>query len=352
MFDKAKIQTSLSGLVGWKQPTNPAYDIVSAGNLITRSARVVNENPLCKIEYIKDTYDYDAVSDADFNTFLTSILSDAAGQVCDSVFNESDYIDRNLLYQNAMNKVNLETLPSGFVGYQLEKEELINTAFKITRVICEFSGTGSLTLALFSSQNSAPVQTKVVAITSNRQEVVLNWVIDNTSGYSECEWYLGYLTTGLTITPFKRDYKEALIKSDIQLMEIQSIQVDGVSSLVLWDLLNVKYSSNTWGLNPDITVYKDYTDLIIQNESLFATAIQIQAQIISLENINATLQSNSNERRTREIIIEIEGINVEDGIKKIGLKSLLHNQIAQIRKQINKLKNDYNPNALETFTTI
>lgn len=352
MFDKAKIQTSLSGLVGWKQPTNPAYDIVSAANLIARSARVVNENPLCKIEYLKETYDYPDVSDADFNTFLTSIVTDSAGQVCDRVFNESDFIDRNLLYQNAMNKINLETLPDGFVGYQLKKEELINTAFKITRVICEFSGTGNLTLALFSSQNSTPVSTKVVAITSNRQEVALNWVIDNTSGYSECEWYIGYLTTGLTLTPFKRDYKEALIKSDISLMEIQSIQVDGISSLVLWDLLNTKYSSNTWGLNLDITVYKDYTDLIIQNEMLFAQAIQLQAQIIGLENIRATLRSNNYERRSNEIIVEIEGIEVDGGITKIGLKSLLFNQIAQIKKQILNIKSGYTPNALDVYTTL
>src|SRR5512137_1870238 len=134
MFDKAKIQIALSGIVGWKQPSNPDYAIVSTANKVTRSGRFVNDNPFCKIELLKDNYDYADVSDTDFNTFLSGIINEAATTVSDKIFNATDYIDRALVYQYHNNKVANEVLPAGFVGYEITKSIKQNVAFKITRV--------------------------------------------------------------------------------------------------------------------------------------------------------------------------------------------------------------------------
>ena len=65
-------------------------------------------------------------------------------------------------------------------------------------------------------------------------------------------------------------------------MCIENIKVPNVTGTDIFNLDNVDGADETWGLNPDITVYYDYTDLITNNKRLFSTAIQLQGQIISL----------------------------------------------------------------------
>jgi hypothetical protein len=346
MFDKAKIQTSLSGLVGWQQPANPDYDIVSSANLLSRSSRYVNENPFCKVELLKDNYDYAGVSDNDFNTFLANIINQAITTVCDNVFNATDYIDRGLVYQNANNKINAEILPSGFVGYEICSEKT-NVAFKITRVLCDFANTGTFTLLLFNSQKKTPIQTKLITITTDNQEVVLDWVCNNTLGYSG-EWYVGYIAGALQ--PYERNYSMANDITTYENCEVESMYVNGVNTNILWNLEQIEYDARCWGLNFDITVYEDFTDLIVNNESLFAKAIQMQTQIKCIENIKSSIRSNLNERIARDLIVEIEGIEIENGINKVGLKALFFGEISKLKNEIEKLRNGYKKLGLQINT--
>jgi hypothetical protein len=69
MFSPAKI-APLYGLVGCRQPANPAYALLDADNLVSRSGRYITDNAFCKIEYIYDNLNYKDSTDAQFNTFL------------------------------------------------------------------------------------------------------------------------------------------------------------------------------------------------------------------------------------------------------------------------------------------
>jgi len=338
MFDKTKIQSALTGLVGFKNPANPLYALVSETNQTSRSGRFVTDNPFCKIESIVDNSDYSEQSPTQFNAQLVDIMNASITSVMDNVFSESDFIDRQLVYENYNNKVNLETLPSGFVGYEIKKSSRKNVGFKINRVICEFSGIGSLKILLFNTAKSTPIQTKTVSITGNYQEVMLNWTLDNTSQYAG-KWYIGYIAGSLT--PYARDYDLANLRSGIKELCITSIYVDGVNTEILFNQNLQQSSSNCWGLNLDISVFSDYTDLVINNEILFAYAIQLSAQIKVIEIIRASIRSNINERLSRESLIEIEGIEVENGVSKVGLKNLLSGEIKSIAKEIKKLQEGF-----------
>lgn len=348
MFDKSKIQTALSGLVGWQQPLNPDYDIIDSANQISRSNRFVTENPFCKIEFIKDNSDYKNQSDANFNTGLVNLMNTAISNVCDNVFDSNDYIDRSVIYRNPNNKVNIETLPNGFVGYEIDMTTKSNVAVKISRVVSEFSNTGLYTLLLYSSQKASPIQTKSITVNSTSVETILNWVIDNTGTLIGGKWYIGYIAGSLI--PYKRDYESSNIISEIKDVCIKSMYSEGVETNELWDLRNNQYADQCWGLNFDVTVYNDYTDLIINNEMLFAKAIQLQAQINVIEMCRASLRSNFNERISRDMIIEVEGIDVEDGIKKVGLKNLLAGQLKDIKKEIQRLRTNYKPLGLQVYS--
>ena len=353
MFDRTKI-SAISGIVGWLQPTNPDYAILDATNLASESGRYINENKFVKVEYLKDTQDYAGISNGDFNAELVQLQKTSILDVMDKVFNQPDFIDRQVLYRYPNNKVNTDTLPAGFVGYEIKQDDTKNTAIEIKRDLLEFQGSGDITLVLYNSNQKTVVETKVVTIASDLQEVELNWRIDNDSPLYKGSLYYGYFTDGVTVLPYDRDYENANVKSSITHLCVENIKVPGATSGDLFDLTLIEGAEECWGLNPDITVFYDYTDLILQNQFLFGKAIQMQCQIQSLTYYLSSLRTNRNEREaesvTNKLLIEIEGTTEGTGIKKVGLGDKLTGEINRIRQEIDRLQRGYFPKGIQFIT--
>jgi hypothetical protein len=353
MFDRSKI-SAISGIVGWQQPYNPDYAILDATNLASVSGRYVNENELAKVEYIKDSQDYAGISDDNFNDKLVKLQETSILDVMDKVFNQPDFIDRQVLYRFANNKINTDSLPVGFVGYEIKKDNTKNVAIEIKRDLLEFSGAGDVTLVLYNSNKKAVIESQLVTIASDLQEIELNWRLDNESPLYMGDLYYGYFTQGVSVLPFKRDYEGADVQSAITHLCIQNIQVPDATSGDLFDLTLIESAEESWGLNPDFTVFYDYTDLILQNEFLFGKAIQMQCQIQALTIGMASLRTNRNEREgdtmMNRILVELEGTTEGTGIKKVGLGDKLTGEINRIRKEIDRLQRGYFPKGILSIT--
>jgi len=352
MFNREKVITALNGVVGWAQPLDPASPVLNASNLASSSGYRFDENALVKIQSLKDCQDYPAISDTEFNTYLKELQDTSIANVLNSVFNESDYIDRQVLYQYPNNKINVESLPDGFVGYEIDITTDKNFAFEISRILLEFQGTGDIELLLFNSSKSTPIESKVVTIANSLQEETLNWRVDNTDTFYKGKFYLGYLTSGLEVTPYERDYENANVRSKITGVNLNPISVSGHSTKTLFDLNDIDSNSECWGLNPDITVFDDFTDLIKQNLSLFAKAIQTQGQIECISIYLAASRSNRNERFTEsqvnKMVVELEGLDSD--VKITGLRHKLFGELSRIRKEIKRLQLGYFPNGFISNT--
>ena len=345
MFDVSKVNSSLFGEVGFQQPIDPDYDIVDSANQEARSGRYFTDNSFVKIRSIKDTQDYSDISDSEFNNVLENIQNRSITAILDKIFDEPDFIDRQVLYKYANNKINTEVLPDGFVGYEINQSIAKNLTFEIKRVILEFQGTGDITLLLYNSAKNEPIKTQLVSVTSSLQEVELNWKIDNSDTYYKGKYFLGYLTDGVTILPYDRDYENAKIPSNLEGLCFNPISVTySPITNELFDLDDINNVSETWGLNPDIVVYDDFTDFIIQNRRLFSPSIQLQGQITCIQQYISAIRSNINERYSKEFvnnaIFEIEGIQTES-LKKQGLKTLLSIEISRLKKEIRRMQNGY-----------
>lgn len=342
MINVTKIQDSLVGLIGFKQPFNPYYAIVDADNLLSSSGYFVTDNPYAKIEYIKDNQDYVNITDEDFNQVLVNLKKSAISNVCNQVFSEYDFLDRNLLFKNASRKANTETLPIGFVGYEIEVGNTKNIAFKINRVLLDFQGTGNIILLLFNTSSLEPIQRKEIIITTDHQEEVLDWVVDNSGNTYKGDYFIGYNTTGLTVQPYKRDYENGNIISDFKYLEIEPIYILNHNTETLFDVSTYQGLSQSNGLNFDISVFDDYTDFVINNKSLFARSIYLEAVIMCLGIYVSSLRSNSNEINAEQlynkIIVELNGTTDSTSVKIQGLKSQLLGEISSIKSEINKLK--------------
>ena len=345
MFDTTKIQTGLTGLVGIRQPFNPAYAKLDAANQASRSGFFLDDISNFKLAFHIDTQDYKDITDADLNIQLRSIQDAAIVQVCQSVFGSRSYIDRNLVYTHANTRQDLETtLLNGFVGFRITPSATKDVAFKITRLQIELDGLGDVTIVLFNSAVNTPIQTKVVTIASNSQIEQLDWVVNNTDGDYKGDYYLGYVFDG-NFTPYKRDFENSQFENSISEIDYERIYVAGANDSSLFDLDDVYSLSENTGLNPDITVFDDFTDLILQNESLFAKAIQLQWAILIMQRYISTTRSNNMERIAKDTILRtietIEGSVSTSPIKVTGLNSYLGSELESLRMTIEELQKGY-----------
>lgn len=348
MFNKGKIQTGLYGIVGLRQPYNPDYQIIDADNQVSTSGYFVTDHPMVKVEYLKDSQDFDQISDADFNTHIKNIQESAIASVCNAIFNDSDYLDRQVLYPFAQNRQATETLEDGLVAHKIRVSTEKNVAFEISRILLDFEGAGDIKLMLFNTSQTTPIESKTITITSNHQVEVLNWRVDNSGDTYKGEYYLGYLSNAVaigTLKPYKRDYENSNIEANITYLDCDKVLFKSHATETLPDLTTETSIDECLGLNPDITVFEDFTDMIVNNKMLFGYAVYLDMCIKIISTYTSSLRSNRNQRmseaQTIRMIQEIEGQSGANAVKITGLRPMLVGELRRLAKEIEKLKEGY-----------
>jgi hypothetical protein len=347
MFDKTKVE-AMVGIIGARQPLNPTYAILDAPNIASESGYFVTDIEHVKIEFFKDAQDYEAIENDDFNDLLRQVQKSAIVDVCNLVFNKEDFQDRNLVYTNASNNIDAETLEDGFVGYQILVKKERNFAFKITRVILDFDSNfpNDIVLQLYNTGDPNPLQEKTITITEQHQVEQLDWVVDNSGDTYKGDYYLGYVKSATTPVPFKRNYNNSNVVSHIEGLKVLPMQVKGHTGSTLFDLTALDGLGENIGVNPDILTYDDYTDFILQNKSLFAPAINLKMAILMLQTATSSIRVNRNQaissQDTERMLQTLNGVDIGNGKLRVkSLHSQLTSSIETIQTEVGKLQLGY-----------
>ena len=345
------IQEKLFGLVGLSQPLNPSFPVLESDLLISRSGYKPDDHSNVDLQLFKSTQEYKDISDSDLNELLRRLQKVSIVNVVNSVFNDSSYLDKNVLYRYSQNLTNTDELPNGFIYHKIKVSDEKNIAFKITRTFLNFEGSGDVELLLFNTNSIEPLFRKTVSISSKSQVEDLNWIIDNSGDTYKGEYYFGYLTNGLTVQPYRRDYELSDITSNLTYLNVyeKGVIVDHDTS-TLFDLEKEDSTSVSTGLNPDITVYEDFTELVVQNEMLFAKAIELDMQIQFMQYALNTLRSNGKtvqaESKMLRIVQELQGARESD----TGIRDVYLTEINKIDKEIDRIKKGYFTDGLTVVT--
>lgn len=344
MFDVNIIKQEFKGLVGFRQPANPKFAILDDENQESKSGLFVTDNPYAKIEYIKANIDFERATNSQINTILKRLLETSAVGICSQVFVDDDFIDRNQIYTNTQNKVEVLELPSGFVGYRITISKDKNIAIRLNRIVIEMVEAGALELLVFNTNLKNPIETIPIEYDEFFHVKTLDLMLNNL-GYYKGAFYIGFINSDNKKT-YKKNYYDSINKSEIVNLTISNRIVSGYQDPVLFDLDKAEEFSDYVGFNLDITVLDDYTDFIITNKFLFARALYLDAIIACLNICAASFRSNTDERSSNElysrIMTEIEGTRPDDNVITIkGLRPQMVYEISQIKEQLAKLKGGY-----------
>lgn len=356
MINIPKIQTGLSGLVAVNQPLNPAYNVLLPAQYVASSGLYLDSVEHFRFEFWMDAQSYAGADNSELQSSWDKLQKSAIANVVNTVFSRSDYIDRNLIYKNTFDRNQFETLTVGkFYGYEIEVSSRKNLAFKITRVLIEGlpenAGT-NIDIHLYNSAQAEPLYSETITLAGGTTQQVesLEWYVDNSDNTYKGKYFVGFHAPDDAFKPYKRDYDNASMISHITELEIEPIERTGDFS----DLDNIGESNVHCGMNFDITVYEDYTDLAIQNKDLFAKAIQLQWAMQVLLGVLSTPRSNRNERISKEmmaqVVLAVEGQKGFGLQRFVGLRENVNGELNKLSAEVKNLIDGYFETELTVVT--
>lgn len=330
MIRLSDIQSAAVGLVGWKQPTKSGSVVLSANNKASSSGLYFDQGSgLATIENLKASLSDPLISDANMNTYLEDLTKGAMVDVMQQVFTEEDFIENRPMYIYPSRYADVIENSTRFVGYEIQVNSAQELAVVLNEITLEFDAAGTVKILLFNSQKLAPVQTKEVTTVANTAvSVELGWVLEAKGTY-----YIGYLAGGLSPRAINRSYKISDIKSCYTSCKLQSIEVIGHNAETLFDIDDTSNTSETWGINLDISAYVDYTNIVLRNKSRFAKALQLQVCARVLDVISTSVGSSRVERLSKNhAMLELNGNKSNpDYPNTIGVLGLLGMEIRRLK---------------------
>ena len=332
MIDSSQIKGL--GLVGWRASTISGVPTLAAGNIATSSGMYYQDfSSLVTVQNIFKIQGDSVITDDNFNAFLTNLTNAAFVKVLNAIFQNDDYIENRVLYPFENTWTETIDNDTSFVGYEINPNNRRDLIITLNNVFASFSADETVKLLLFHSSKKEPIDSKELSVLELTDvDTSLSWNLSNFK-YSGGKFYVGYLRSGLTTKAINRDWNSANVKSCFNMFKIQPISVNGWDSETLFDVDDVEYESDTYGLNFDITSWKDYTNIILRNKNKFVNCLGLQVAADVLDLIIKSTRSNRIEREIGDsAFIELEGFINPDLPRTLGINKRLITEIARIKK--------------------
>lgn len=252
-------------------------------------------------------------------------------------------LERKQLFEVAANNAGLDVKYPRLVGFEFVPERSRGVVLSLDKVGVQLTQAQSLTLYLFSSDRSAPVETLAVSYTTPNsvQWFDLAWNLSGAGAYYVCylQSSLGgqsmngvndhiarmsfwdyNIPGGYTHFPFGKHFRVAAFSVDSDASE-------------LWDIANNRYTLATnYGLNFRLNGRCDYTDFIVEQQDLFKSVIakMVAADFLRIMAYNPEVNVNRHERNVdkTQVLYEIDGDS--QGVRPGGISEQLKNAVHAI----------------------
>jgi len=346
MFSLSKIRDKAVGLVGFTST------LVDADLKASRSGLTFEGgSALVNVNTIKSLID----SDEDLNEYLKELVKGSFVEVLNSIFTKDDFEESGLLYPYDCTWESRNDI-HGFIGYEIDTQKNSLLSLIVNKLIFGVGGTiyfepqtnsniGTVKVYLYNSQSKVPVASEEIQVIENEvSDVDISWILNNVTYGGK--WYIGYFTSDLPSQPVAVNKDLSTLKADMGGVTIQPIFIDG-SGNDEFDISNLKYTETRYGLNFNMSTYKDWTNLVLSNEQRFARALQLMVAVKVADLAVNSTRSNRDERISRaNAVFELDGNRYnKDYPEHTGL-------LTKLKSEISRLKQTYNPDVNMKIATL
>ena len=323
------------GVNGWKQSLLSGAPVIDAGNIATTSGAYYNSDfsSLVTVDNIVNVYETTELDDSQVNTLLNEIVEGSATKMLNAVFNDDDFIQNNILFPYENDFTKTLTNDTSFVGYEIntvKRKEILNI---INRITLTFNGIDTVKILLFNSGKKTLVDSVDITTAADEEtnQELTDWLLPYVNSVNGGNWYIGYLRSGITAEAYNREYELANQMNCFNCISMKPIIVSGHDTETLFDVNDIEYTSEYYGMNFDISTFKNYDSIITQNKNKFSKALGLQVAATVLDMIANNNRSNRIERTTKDnAVIQLNGF-VSENVKQVGI-------LAKLAKEIKSLK--------------
>lgn len=320
------ITKALLNVVGWDPETGYGDGITIDSDLTTSESGLYFQQAhalitLRNMTAIAPDFQNSDNKQAAFSTWLRAkteaSIAKAITTFCDSKLANKinkTLLENKVLFDGTVRISDTVDNTGSFVGFELVTLRAKGVTTKINKIGLQFTEPGLYKLYLFHSSRYEPIKT----FTFEKKEanslewfvpdepILLPYMSDDTDAGGS--WYLGYIQTELPLNSkaiFKRyDWSKGpcvacsrreleLFKAWSRFLEVHPFKVKPVyvsgdynfdfsrdfkiGDAMLWDVSTNLYTYDTnYGINLDISVYCDISDIIIEQRNMFRSVIQLQ----------------------------------------------------------------------------
>lgn len=316
-YDVSRVNTALTGRLAW-----------SGGS--PKSGRFFEDfHPLCTKSNLKDVIEGgNSMDDTAFGAFLTGLEKSVILRALNGVFNESQQIESTLIFDRQLRNDIVTQNFGKFCGYRLFIAPGEFSA-QISQASFVFDGAATFNLYLFQDMTKDPLKTKSIT-TKAFEEVAVSlddWIIDYIGATQGGVYYLGYFQNDLgsvhALDEFVNRWNQSIA---FGYTAFEAVAV-GATDFVR---IQVPYTYRTYGMNLEIQTYKNFTNRIAKNPSLFDELIGLTMAVTVLGYQAYSVRSNKEQRITQEMAGKIY-----DEINNLG-NGMLNPWVAGIKKQIDR----------------
>lgn len=334
-FNIAKVMGAMQGRLGWSQPTLAGMPVISGQNQLASSSRYYEDfHASCTIQKLYESQEDKDISDADFNKLLQRMDRTVIMRCLNAIFNRPQKIEHGLVYERTSNVRNIPVPNEGnFCGYRF-KVSNGNYAVMINQLALFFNGVATFNVYLFNDLTLAPLLSKEVTTIANSQTIIsLDWILNYVSNNKGGLFYVGYFQDDLG--GVQAVDEQLNMWADSKIYGAWPFQAPRVGVLD-FNRINPSVVFRTYGMNVEVSSYRDYTELITTNSHLFDEVRGLGMAIQVIEAIKNSSRTNSTNRQANEMIKLDYDLNLAFPTKEAPFMAGLRAQLVREFGRINE----------------
>lgn len=299
-YDIERVQNALSGRIGWRQTGSFSLSTINA---LSKSGRYFQGfHSAVTLNNINNTIEEVGADSDTLNTRLLNFQQDGIMNMLNQIFNQPQLIETGLLNRRDMNLSYLLPNEGKAVGYRIRLADA-PVSMQIHNVAFRFNGVATFNLYLYNEASLSPLFTQSVTTVANDLTVVNlgSWIAKlNQANIKSSDFYLVYYQNDLGSVQAYEDY---WLFKYTKMFSAEGFNADVTGgNFVRTQHLTTGLS---YGMLPEISIYKDFTQQIVQNAHLFDEAIGLQVAITVLDNIMNSNRSNATQRINQDQLKEL-----------------------------------------------
>lgn len=349
MFRSTLAIDALFTRVGWQQPTQSEYAILTGNNLVSLSGLYFTDyHKAVTIKNIKETQEDEDISDLDFNSYLERLQKGAINRCLNAVFSKEEIIDETQLYtRENLRYSKLIENESKFVGIHLDVVESPEYSVSINTASLLFDGVKTFNLYCFHSAKGQIWSKSVTTLAGVETVVNITDLILSISEltYKAGEFLFGYFQDDLgSVKAINYNQEEPEFNKG------RLFCAEGFESVAVgvgYDNETLVETNLNYGINLEISSHRDYTYLIKRNAPMFDEVVGLQLAVDVIETIINSTRSNATERITKDQVTMLyNDVNLgQDGVQNNDIMPHSGGLKARLQRELKKLKENFHPKA-------